>query len=237
MPKLATVVFDAFGTLFQDTPAHWNAAMESIIRQQELDVSVKNLNRAWLEACGGFRTTRSQPGVPFQSYSTAWEAAFARAFRTLNLAGDPAAAANYWIRDMGSRAPYPEVSAALAAVAQHWPAAVLSNADDVFLDPPLERLDFPFSATMSSEGARCYKPNPELFLTLLRRLAVEPGEAVYVGDRQYEDVYGASQAGMRTVWVNRSGAALDPTLKAPDYQAAHLLELPAMLNGAGRADG
>ena len=229
MSKVTTVVFDAFGTLFQDSPEHWDNAMEAIIRQQGLAVSVDTLNQAWLDACADFRNTRSNPATDFQSYTVAWRDAFAVAFRVLNLTGDPAAAADYWIRDMAGRDPYPETQEALKAVAQRWQVVVLSNADDVFLDPALERLNFPFAASLSSEGARCYKPNPELFKAMLRRLGITPQEAVYVGDRQYEDIHGAGQAGLGTVWINRTGMTPTPALRAPDYCIESLLELPGLL--------
>lgn len=225
MTRITTLVFDAFGTLVQDTPEHWNAAMGAIIQQQNLDVSVDTLNHAWLDACGDFRKTRSDPRSPFQSYTTAWRDAFAEAFRALNLPGDPEGAASYWINDMGQRDPYPETREALEAVSQKYRVVVLSNADDCFLDAALEQLDFPFDAVLSSEGGQSYKPNPQLFQTLLRQLDVPPEEAVYVGDRQLEDVKGARLAGMAAVWINRMGADPDPALPEPDHRISSLLDL------------
>ena len=95
--------------------------------------------------------------------------------------------------------------------------AVLSNADDGFLLPNLELLDCEFETVLSSEMARSYKPQPELFLEMLNRLSVEPGEAVYVGDRHYEDVYGASRVGINAVWMDRSdrGAQGRPAATVP----------------------
>ena len=231
MSKITTIVFDAFGTLFEDTPEHWNAAMGSIIEKQNLNVTVESLNDAWLDACGEFRSTRSDSRFPFQSYNVAWRDAFGEAFRSLGLDGDPAAAADYWIDDMGGRNPYPETRQALEAISEKYRVVVLSNADDCFLEPVLKKLDFPFDASLSSEGARCYKPNPELFLTLLTQLNVKPEEAIYVGDRQYEDVQGAGQAGLGTVWINRTGAEADPNLRAPDYHIVSLMELPDLIKG------
>jgi len=230
MTRITTVVFDAFGTLFQDSSDHWNMAMSAIIEQQGLDVPVGTLNQAWLEACNDFRNTRSNSGFPFQSYRTAWRDAFAQAFRTLDLTGDPVAAAEYWIDNMGQRDPYPETREALEAISQKYLVMVLSNADDCFLDPVLERLDFPFAATMSSEGGQTYKPNPELFHTLLRQLDVPPQEAVYVGDRQLEDVMGARLAGLGAVWINRTGTEADPSLPAPDYRISSLLDLVTLFD-------
>jgi len=43
------------------------------------------------------------------------------------------------------------------------------------------------------------KPHPEAFGALLGAVGVAAPEAVFVGDRPYDDVWGASRAGMRTV--------------------------------------
>jgi putative hydrolase of the HAD superfamily len=59
---------------------------------------------------------------------------------------------------------------------------------------------------------------------------VAPREAVYVGDRQYEDVQGASRAGMRAVWLNRDRVVSDPNLPEPEYHVGSLLEIPALVD-------
>ena len=41
---------------------------------------------------------------------------------------------------------------------------------------------------LSSEEARSYKPQPELFQEMLRRLDAAPEACAYIGDRQFEDV-------------------------------------------------
>lgn len=49
------------------------------------------------------------------------------------------------------------------------------------------------------------KPAPEVFLAAMRAVGVEdPAACVYVGDRLFEDVWGAANAGMRTVLVPHS---------------------------------
>ena len=109
--------------------------------------------------------------------------------------------------------------------------AVLSNADDGYLLPNVTSLGLNFAQVLSSEEGRAYKPDPGLFREVLRRLNVDPSEAIYVGDRQYEDVQGASTVGMATVWINRIGTPLDPGLPKPDHQINSLLELPGILSG------
>jgi putative hydrolase of the HAD superfamily len=77
------------------------------------------------------------------------------------------------------------------------------------------RIDF---AVFSSEVGR-RKPDPMIFRRALDALGVRPGTALFVGDRLYEDVRGASQVGMRTVQALWFRADEHPDGGEPDYQA------------------
>jgi putative hydrolase of the HAD superfamily len=78
-----------------------------------------------------------------------------------------------------------------------------------------ERLDF--SVFSSEVGMR--KPHPAIFERALDALGVEPGRALFVGDRLYEDVRGAAEAGMRTVQALWFRADEHPDGGEPDYEA------------------
>ena len=56
-----------------------------------------------------------------------------------------------------------------------------------------------------AEGVGIIKPDAEIFLRALRRLKVKPEEAVMVGDSLADDVKGAKNIGMISVWIDRSG--------------------------------
>lgn len=56
-------------------------------------------------------------------------------------------------------------------------------------------------ADLYSSELEWTKPRPEVFLEICRRLDVTPTNAVYVGDRLFEDVWGPQQVGMRAIWV------------------------------------
>jgi putative hydrolase of the HAD superfamily len=78
-----------------------------------------------------------------------------------------------------------------------------------------ERLD---AAVFSSEvGKR--KPHPAIFEAALRRLGVEPERALFVGDRRFEDIRGAKEAGMTTVLAYWFRADEDKRGLEPDYEA------------------
>ncbi len=68
---------------------------------------------------------------------------------------------------------------------------------DLAGDGVAERVD---AIVFSSEVGR-RKPAPEIYRTALDALGVEPGEALFVGDRVREDVVGPAQLGMSTCLV------------------------------------
>jgi putative hydrolase of the HAD superfamily len=78
-----------------------------------------------------------------------------------------------------------------------------------------ERLDF---AVFSSEiGKR--KPHPAIFERALEELGVSAGEALFVGDRLYEDVRGAGELGMTTAQALWFRADEHPEGGEPDHLA------------------
>jgi HAD superfamily hydrolase (TIGR01549 family) len=63
---------------------------------------------------------------------------------------------------------------------------------------------FKFSLSAGAHGSA--KPDPAIFLAACAALNVAPAEAVYVGDDILLDVQGAQRAGLRAVWLNRTGS-------------------------------
>jgi putative hydrolase of the HAD superfamily len=93
-----------------------------------------------------------------------------------------------------------------------------------------ERIDF---AVFSSEvGKR--KPHPEIFERALSALDASAEEAIFVGDRLFEDVRGAAELGMTTVQAVWFRADENPDGAEPDYQAFTQMDV---LNVADRLLG
>jgi putative hydrolase of the HAD superfamily len=94
----------------------------------------------------------------------------------------------------------------------------------------LEHLDV---AVFSSEiGKR--KPHPDIFRRALDALEVSPAEALFVGDRLYEDVRGAGELGMTTVQALWFRADEHSEGREPDFQAftqMDVLNVVRRLNG------
>ena len=229
MTATKVVIFDMFNTLAQDLPHQWDLTFTSIIEEQGLGADLEVFKAEWHSQARVFQQERVRLDLPFQSYFEGWRDTYARTYDALGLRGDAAAASRRSIQELGNRPLFDETREALAAVQRRWRTAVLSNADDDFLLPALAGAGLEFEAVLSSEQARCYKPNPGLFEEMLRRLDISADEGVYVGDRQYEDVQGAGQVGLRTMWVNRSGNTPDSRLPAPDLEIRSLMEIAEKL--------
>ena len=84
-----------------------------------------------------------------------------------------------------------------------------------------ERLDF--SVFSSEVGMR--KPHPAIFERALEALEVEPENALFVGDRLFEDVRGAAELGMTTVQALWFRADEHPDGAEPDHQAFTQLDV------------
>ena len=233
MSAITTVIFDMFNTIAQDGTELWRQTFEAIIQEQQLGTTPEELRHAWDYGAGNFRDRRTAPGATFESYLDGWAHAFAVAFEELHLKGDAMAASQKSIDDLGTRPLYPEATEALSMLGQSHLLAVISNADDAYLNPVVSRIPVRMGAVISSESLRCYKPDRRLFDAAVSELGVQPSECAYVGDRQFEDVMGSRTVGMTAIWINRSGAAMDPNLPVPDAEVRDLLELSEALAKLG----
>ena len=59
-----------------------------------------------------------------------------------------------------------------------------------------------FNVVVVSEEVGWRKPSSQIFQAALHKLQVSAGEAVYVGDSPIEDIKGAKEAGLKTVFVS-----------------------------------
>jgi putative hydrolase of the HAD superfamily len=84
-------------------------------------------------------------------------------------------------------------------------------------------------------GPRRQKPDPLAFCLMLRRLQVDPGRTVYVGDNPLKDGIGAHRAGVRFAMVSPCGRSRPCSLRKEglaELTVRSLLELPRILRRA-----
>ena len=124
---------------------------------------------------------------------------------------------------------FPEVPGALRALARHFPAAIVANADHDCLMRCLDHNGLGFDLVVDSETARCYKPDRRIFQRACDALSVPVSEAVMAGDTPETDIRGAQRAGLRAVWLNRDHRQWPGNLARPDAVIEDLGQLPGVL--------
>ena len=83
---------------------------------------------------------------------------------------------------------------------------------------------------MSVEHGGVEKPDPRIFEIAVREASCDPHELLHVGDHIEYDVRGANDAGVRSVWINRTGESSSLGVK-PDLEVTSLGELADSLLG------
>jgi 2-haloacid dehalogenase len=85
-----------------------------------------------------------------------------------------------------------------------------------------------FSQQISVDEVRAFKPSPLAYQHAAERLARPAGRIRLVTSNAFDSV-GASAAGLRTAWVNRTGDPFDTIGRQPDLTVPALDRLPAAL--------
>jgi putative hydrolase of the HAD superfamily len=89
-----------------------------------------------------------------------------------------------------------------------------------------------FDDVISSAVVGVAKPARQIFDTAIQRAGVTPREVLHVGDHAESDIEGARNAGMRTVWVNRTSAEWPGHLDTPDATVEDISGVRALLAAA-----
>lgn len=113
----------------------------------------------------------------------------------------------------------------LEHLSRHYTLAALSNGNASVSRLGLDRY-FAFHLSAESVGRR--KPDPEMFEQALQKAGIGADAAVHVGDHADDDIRGAHQVGMATVWVNRSGLPWELADLTPTWEISDLKQLATL---------
>ena len=217
---IQAVVFDAYGTLFD---------VHSVIQRCEALFPGKGttLSQLWRTKQLEYTWLRSLMGR-YEDFGAVTRGALRFACRTLGQA--LSAAAEQALLDEYLRlAPYPEVPAALEALAGRK-LAILSNGSPATLTPLVANAGLAkyFHSVLSVDSLRVFKPHPSVYQLAVDRLGVEKGRIAFISSN-FWDVCGATSFGFRTYWINRADAKQDELGFTPAAVLSRLDELPAAL--------
>lgn len=111
---------------------------------------------------------------------------------------------------------------------------IVTNGETDFQTRHIEALglDRLFDAVLISQAEGLRKPDAALFQRAARRLGVEPGQCLFVGDNPQTDVLGAHAVGMQAVWF-RAGQTWPSEIPAPPGKVIdHLPDIIGIVEAA-----
>ena len=124
---------------------------------------------------------------------------------------------------------YDDALASLDFLAERFPLVSVSNGNADVHRVGLGRY---FQASISAREFGVGKPDPRIFLAAVGALDLQPDQVLHVGDDATLDGLGALNAGMQSVWLNRSDH-LWPHEATPHLTVAGLDEICALFRERG----
>jgi 2-haloacid dehalogenase len=218
-PAIEAVVFDAYGTLFDITSLE--TACHDLIAESAAFTAqwrAKQLEYSWLRALMGHyadfaQVTREALDHTLAHFAVTADEGTVHALLTAWLTLDT----------------YPEVTEVLTRL-HRLPLAILSNGSPAMLTAVLghNELASHFTAVLSADTARTYKPDPRVYAlapTALKR----PAERILFVSANAWDAVGAKEYGFRVAWLNRAGQTREAHGAAPDLELRTLADLAEAL--------
>jgi 2-haloacid dehalogenase len=166
----------------------------------------------------------------YEDFSRVTASSLEWALESLALEADDAARRSL-LEEYRKLAVFPEVPAALDAMARVRPLAILSNGHPDMLEAVVEhnKLRNLFrGGVMSVHPAKKFKPHPNVYRLVEDRLGVPRSLVGFVSSNGW-DAAGARAFGFQTFWVNRAGHPVERLGVRPDATIANLEELVALL--------
>lgn len=226
VPTPKVITFDCYGTLVQ-----WHDALQGAFRamlRERADTSGVDDSQV-IDIVDAFRTQSmdEQQQSPHRDYKAILQSSLAE---ILNLHGLPARPDEgetllSFLRDIP---PHPEVPAALERLRSRYRLAIISNTDDDLIAGTVASIGVPIDFVITAQQAKAYKPDHRLFHYAHAAMGVTPDETVHVGMGQVTDLKVCHELGIRAVWIDRLGEALNPKW-TPDAVLPDLSGLPELL--------
>ena len=120
---------------------------------------------------------------------------------------------------------FDDVLPTLNALRGGYMMGVLSNGNTY---PERCGLEGYFQFVVFAQDYGIQKPDPQLFEIAIGHAGCTKCQLLHVGDSFQNDIIGAKQAGVRSVWLNRQGTD-NETEQQPDFEISSLRELTEVL--------
>ncbi|MCH8560775.1 haloacid dehalogenase type II [Nesterenkonia sp. DZ6] len=128
---------------------------------------------------------------------------------------------------------HPDVTPGVTALSRTAELVTLSNGSASIAETLLARggVRELFSQCLSVTDAPLWKPTRDAYAYAAQQTGRPLEELMLVAVHPW-DIHGAAAAGLRTAWINRTGAAYPSCFRTPEIEAEHLVALAEILAGA-----
>ena len=235
LATIRAVTFDCYGTLVD-----WESGIKRYVAphlERAARAGIHVTPEAWLRAWEPIQFELIRPGQPWRPYREILEESWQLAMKALELEcfadGGPGL-----VRSLSEWPAFGDTVPALRRMARRRRLAIVSNVDRALLAETLGRLQAPFSALITAEDARAYKPDEAPFALALARLGLPPASILHAAFGWRYDLGPARRLGLRTCFVNRAGhvghaASVDGAgAPAADLEVPSLATLADWLDGS-----
>lgn len=220
------VFLDMYGTLTTGDRAAVEATCQEIIHDTGLALTARELSITWGNRF--FEALNHANGDRFETLYQVESRTLCETMTALGTRVEPDRYAGRLVAYWQNPPLQPEVPQFLAEFTT--PICIVSNADTADVVAALNRHNIRVARTVTSEDARSYKPDPQIFELALRLTGWRREHVLHVGDSLHSDVGGALAAGLRSGWVNRAHRIHDIGNHEPDYEFESLNGLKALVD-------
>lgn len=222
------VLFDAFGTLFSPVSAGSPVAhLCRLLASDGVSVPPERAERAIVAEVALYRTkfplVRSESELRGLEYE-----ATDIVVSELALLDFPRDRMRQHLLDLFALTVFPDAEPTLRRLHQRGLALGVVSNYNALLSAHLADLGLAdwFSVIVNSADFGAQKPHPGIYHAAIEKLQVSPDRVLYVGDDVDNDYFGARQAGLQAIWLNRDAA---PTAEGVrEIQA--LTDIPNLLD-------
>jgi len=220
--KYRAVLFDAYGTLF-------DVHSVALLAEQLFPGYGERLSLLWRDRQIEYTRLVSMSGRDGEHYRPFWEltrAGLRHAAARLGLTLD-APAEDRLMNQYRHLSAFPENRDVLAELQRRGvPAGILSNGDPDMLAVAVKSAGFSdlLQHVISVHSVRRYKTDPAAYALGTAAFGLPAREILFVSSNCW-DAIGATWFGYTTLWVNRTGAPLDPLGTEPSHTGRSLRDV------------
>ncbi|QKX54572.1 uncharacterized protein TRUGW13939_01659 [Talaromyces rugulosus] len=200
--------FDVYGTLID-----WEAGIIAAVQPALDKAGLKYPNQHVLSVYQPLEKEQ-QAKIPDMAYSKLLATIFPTLSHNLGLPKPSEDECRIFGDSVGYWPAFPDTIDALKRLSKHYKLGVLSNVDkESFSKSNAGSLGgFPFDLVITAQDVGSYKPDLRNFDAMMKRVKnefnIEPHQILQTAQSQFHDHHPAKKIGLKSVWIERPGAAM-----------------------------